>query len=79
VWRGIVDWSLWLERKHGPGNTEALVASLMKRFLLDEQGATSIEYALIAGFIGLAIITSAQAIGSGLVTIFTNVAAGFPT
>ncbi len=50
----------------------------LKRFYRDENGATAIEYALIAGSIGIAIITAAQLIGVSLVTVFTNVKTGFP-
>ncbi len=50
----------------------------LKRFYRDENGATAIEYALIAGSIGIAIITAAQLIGVSLVTAFTNVKTGFP-
>ena len=37
---------------------------LIGRFLKNEGGATSIEYALIASFIALTIITGAQSIGA---------------
>lgn len=42
-------------------------------FAHDEGGATAIEYALIAAFIAIAIISGAQAIGVDLVNIFQNV------
>lgn len=50
---------------------------LLSKFFKDCDGATSIEYALIAAFIALAVIAGAQAIGLNLVTIFDDVAAGF--
>jgi pilus assembly protein Flp/PilA len=50
---------------------------MIRAFLRDEQGATAIEYALIAGLISMAIILGATQIGSNLASIFGNVAAGF--
>jgi pilus assembly protein Flp/PilA len=41
-------------------------------FLVDESGVTAIEYALIAGGISIVIITAANAVGSNLNGIFTN-------
>lgn len=49
----------------------------MKRWFRDERGATSIEYALIAAFIFLAIVSSVSLLGPALNTIFSNVASGF--
>jgi pilus assembly protein Flp/PilA len=47
------------------------------RFLRDERGATSIEYALIASVISIVIVGAATSIGSSLEGIFEAVAAGF--
>ncbi len=38
----------------------------VRSFLRDKAGATSIEYALIAGFVSLAIIVGATSIGTKL-------------
>jgi pilus assembly protein Flp/PilA len=46
---------------------------LIKRFLEDEKGATAIEYALIAGIIGIGIVASLGTLKTGLNTIFNNV------
>lgn len=46
---------------------------LLWRIAEDEAGATSIEYALIASFIAMALIAGAQAIGLDLIAIFNNV------
>ena len=54
------------------------VRNKLSQYCRDESGATAIEYALIAGSIGLVIITAAQLIGISLVNVFTNVSAGFP-
>ncbi|MEM9670540.1 MAG: Flp family type IVb pilin [Pseudomonadota bacterium] len=44
------------------------------RFLKDESGATAIEYALIAALIGVAIVTGAQALGTGINNSFSGTA-----
>ncbi len=46
---------------------------LVARFLRDENGATAIEYCLIACGIALAIIATVQGIGPTLNTKFTAV------
>ncbi|GAB7547985.1 Flp family type IVb pilin [Cupriavidus sp. CuC1] len=44
----------------------------LARFLRDEQGATAIEYGLIAGLIAMGMIVGATALGNNLSTGFTN-------
>ena len=46
--------------------------SLM-RFLKNEDGATAIEYGLIAALIGVAIITAVGLVGTNLNNTFTSV------
>ena len=46
---------------------------MLKQFLLDESGATAVEYGLIAALISVALIAGAKAIGVNLDSIFTNV------
>ena len=46
------------------------------RFLADDNGATAIEYALIASGIALAIVAVVYSIGTTLNTTFTSVATG---
>jgi pilus assembly protein Flp/PilA len=46
---------------------------LVFRFLLDQSGATAIEYCLIATGIAFAIIATVQGIGPQLNTKFTSV------
>ena len=48
---------------------------MLKRFLKNEDGATAIEYGLIAALIGVAIIVAVTSVGEGLTTTFDNVAA----
>lgn len=47
------------------------MANLMKRFIVDETGATAIEYGLITAGISLAIITAVNGLGTTLKTKFT--------
>ena len=48
----------------------------IKRFLKDEQGATAIEYGLIASpLIAVAIVVGATAVGTNLNNAFTKIAA----
>ena len=44
-----------------------------KRFLKDEDGATAIEYGLIAALIAVAIIAMVRAVGGSLSSTFSNV------
>jgi pilus assembly protein Flp/PilA len=46
---------------------------LFKRFLADQNGATAIEYGLIAAGIALAIITIVNNLGTGLNDKFASV------
>lgn len=50
---------------------------MMKRFLTAEDGATSIEYAIIAGLIFLVIISAIAPIGDYLKGVFEETEAGF--
>jgi pilus assembly protein Flp/PilA len=47
--------------------------SNLKRFLKNEDGATAIEYGLIAALIGVAIITAVGLVGTGLNTTFNTI------
>lgn len=46
---------------------------MLKRFLKNEDGATAIEYGLIAALIGVAIILAVTAVGDGLNATFDEV------
>jgi pilus assembly protein Flp/PilA len=48
---------------------------LIQNFLADEQGATAIEYGLLAALISVVIITAATAVGTNLNAIFTAISA----
>jgi len=49
------------------------MGTLVSKFLRDEQGATAIEYGLIAAGIAVAIIATVQGLGSTLNNTFTSV------
>ena len=47
--------------------------SIFRKLLKDEQGATAIEYGLIAALISVAAITAFTTVGTNLNTMMTNV------
>ena len=47
--------------------------TIAKKFLKDENGATAIEYGLIASLIAVAIIVGVTAVGTNLQALFTTV------
>ncbi len=49
------------------------MSKMFARFLKDEDGATAIEYGLIAALIAVAIIGAATTLGSSLSTTFGKV------
>ena len=51
----------------------------LKQFATNQSGATSIEYALIAVLVGIAIITAVTALGNSLKAIFDTVASTVDT
>ena len=50
---------------------------LLAHFLMDESGATAIEYALIAGAVSIVIVGAVQGIGAKLAATFTSVQSAF--
>jgi len=48
--------------------------SSITRFLRDEEGATAIEYGIIAGLISVAIVTVLTSVGTNLTAIFSEIA-----
>ncbi len=48
--------------------------ALINKFINDEDGATAIEYGLIAALIAVAIITAVRAVGTELTNTFSTVA-----
>lgn len=50
------------------------MGSIFKKFLADQNGATAIEYGLIAALIAVVIITALATIGTNLNTNFSSIA-----
>jgi pilus assembly protein Flp/PilA len=50
--------------------------SVLRRFLACESGATAIEYSLIAGIIGLGILTGAQTLHNAIEAKYVATSAG---
>jgi pilus assembly protein Flp/PilA len=55
------------------GQSEGNFMRLLLKFLRDEEGATAIEYGLIAAGISLAIISIVNGMGAKLNTKFTSI------
>lgn len=49
------------------------MTNLFMRFMKDEDGATAIEYGLIAALIAIAVIGTAGALGTEISTTFKNI------
>ena len=49
---------------------------MLHKFLQDEDGATAIEYGLIAALIAVAVIAAIQAVGEQLSTTFESIDSG---
>ena len=47
--------------------------NLIARFVRDEQGQDLIEYALLAGFISLAVVAAVTNVGTSLDALYDNV------
>jgi pilus assembly protein Flp/PilA len=52
---------------------EAIMRTLISRFVREENGATAIEYALIAGGISIVIVAAVNSLGTTLNTTFSSV------
>jgi pilus assembly protein Flp/PilA len=48
--------------------------TLITRFACDQSGVTGIEYAIVASFVAVAIVSAATTLGTELNGIFNNVA-----
>lgn len=49
----------------------------LKNFLDREDGASAIEYAIIAGLIAVGIIAAATTLGGDITTVFENISKAF--
>lgn len=54
-----------------------MLTCALRNFARNESGATSIEYALIASILSLAIIGGLTGVRGSLVNVFDSVVAGF--
>jgi len=50
----------------------------MMKFWKDEDGATAIEYGLIAGLIAVAIMVAVETLGGGLTAVFESISEKLP-
>jgi pilus assembly protein Flp/PilA len=53
------------------------IRALSTRFWADETGASSIEYAIIAAGIAVAIVSAVQTLGTRVNALYTSVLAAF--
>ena len=53
---------------------EILMLSIFRRLMKNEEGATAIEYVLIASLISVAAITAMRTVGGKVTNVLTNVA-----
>jgi pilus assembly protein Flp/PilA len=60
-----------------PEGAKHMTRARWVRFWADEAGATSIEYAMIAAGIAVAIVSAVQTLGAKVTTLFTSVLAAF--
>ena len=49
------------------------MTKLLKKIMADKNGATAIEYGLIAGLVAIAIVSAVTTTGSDLSSVFTAV------
>lgn len=56
------------------GRREYVMKTMLTRFMSNENGATAIEYGLIASLIAAGIIAGDTLVGSNLATKFTTIA-----
>ena len=54
------------------------MSKFVTRFLMDESGATAIEYGLIAALIAVVIVTAVGLVGTKLNGVFTKVQTSLP-
>ena len=67
---GAVDQSVIQQRLF----LEILMLSIFRRLMKNEQGATAIEYVLIASLISVAAITAMSTVGGKVSNVLSNVA-----
>lgn len=50
-----------------------LINTVFVNFISDEEGASAIEYALLAAMVAIALVTFVQPINTAITTIFTSI------
>jgi pilus assembly protein Flp/PilA len=63
--------------KKPPASLRATIALMRKALPRDEQGATAIEYAMVAAGIGVAIVAAVAKLGTTTAGLYTSVASIF--
>lgn len=58
---------------------ENVMTNIIKKFLKDEEGATAIEYGLIAGLIAVGLLVSLTEIGTKLSVVFDKISKSLTT
>jgi pilus assembly protein Flp/PilA len=56
-----------------------IMKSQIQTFILDESGATAIEYGLLAALVALGIVVGATALGTQLGALFTRISTRLST
>ena len=64
-------------RDAAPEGAKHMTRARWVRLWTDEAGATSIEYALIAAGIAVAIVAAVEALGTNVTALFTSVQSAF--
>lgn len=57
---------------------QQIICNLLRKLREEDEGATAIEYGLLAALIAVAIIVAVTAVGGGLSTTFNSVAGALP-
>lgn len=59
------------------GTIASLARDRIRKFGADQNGATAIEYALIASGVAVAVVTTVYALGSSVKNLFTTVSSAY--
>jgi pilus assembly protein Flp/PilA len=56
-----------------PAAKGAEMSTMIKNFIVDDSGADLIEYALLAGLVALAAVTTLTAVGTNIAGLYTKI------
>ncbi len=62
-----------IPRNHTDNEEDIIMLKVINKFMKDENGATAIEYGLIAALIAVVIIGAVTTVGTRLTSTFNNV------